>query len=169
MFFSKKNVGGAILALSLFLITPCEGKERLINAKSSIEAVANSVLKAVTRKDVKSLETLYLTKDEFKRYIWPEIPWSRPERNMPFDYYWGDLNQKSSWALKRVLVRHGGKKYELIRVYFAKGVREYKNFRLYRDTRLIVRDETGKKKELNIFGSIVELNGKFKILSYIHE
>jgi hypothetical protein len=141
----------------------------LAHTKPSIEALSEEVLAKVYEKDIATLEQLELTKEEFKRFIWPHVPWSNPETNMPFEYYWRDIHQKSTWALRRVLVQNGGKKYDLIRVYFAKGVRDYNHARLYRDTRLVVKDEAGEEKELNIFGSVLELNGAYKILSYIHE
>jgi hypothetical protein len=146
-------------------------ENELIHARSSVEKLTHEVLELIHKKDVESLEKVALSEDEFKRYIWPEVPWSRPEMNMPFSYYWGDHSQKSYWALRRVLEEHGGKKYKLVRVNFAKGERDYKNVKLYGDTRLIVKDENGQEKKLNIFGSILELKGKkqFKLLSYIHD
>jgi hypothetical protein len=143
----------------------------LIHAQSSIEDLLETLLENIVSEDLQSLETLAVTENEYKKYIWPEVPWSQPEMNMPFSYYWGDHYQKSSWALRRVLAKHGGKKYTLIRVYFAKGEREYSEVKLYRDTRLIVQDEKGNEKELDILGSILELKGKekFKVLSYIHD
>jgi hypothetical protein len=143
----------------------------LINTKASINELLEILLENIANEDLKSLEALAITEEEYGRYIWPEVPWSQPQMNMPFSYYWGDHYQKSSWALRRVLAKHGGKKYTLIRAYFAKGEREYPEVKLYRDTRLIVKDEKGNEKELDILGSILELKeeGRFKVLSYIHD
>jgi hypothetical protein len=38
---------------------------------------------------------------------------------------------------------------------------------VYRDTRVRVRDETGKELNLDLFGSILEKNGRFKLFSYV--
>jgi hypothetical protein len=164
----KKKAGGMFLALLLFLFSSCN-HSGMNNAQFSLEELSQEVLVKLYEKDIKSLENLAVTREEFKKHVWPEMQWSKPEVNMPFDYYWKDIHQKSTWALRKALVEYGGENYNLIRVYFAKGVRKYKNFRLHRDTRLIVKNKTGEEKELNILGSILEMNGSYKILSYIHD
>ncbi|NWF75052.1 MAG: hypothetical protein HXY53_00520 [Nitrospirae bacterium] len=164
----RKKGGGLIIALLLFIIPSRCLCEELFNSKSSVEELSNSVLEALMKKDIKVLENLAMTRDEFYKYIWPEIPWSRPKTNMPFEYYWKDLHQKSSTSLRWILSEYGGQKFEFIKIYFAKDKRQYKKLNIYRDSRLIVEDEKGKQKEIELFGSIVELNGRYKILSYIY-
>ncbi len=138
----------------------------LADAASSIDELCKEVLERVAQEDIKSLEAMALTEDEFRRFYWPYSEWSRPEVRMPFEYYWGDLHQRSSSALKGVLARHGGKKLEFISVRFSKEAMQYQDAKVHRHPKLTVKDEEGQQQELEIFGSIFELNGNYKIFSY---
>lgn len=138
----------------------------LTYASSSIDELCKEVLERVAQKDLKLLEAMALTEDEFKSYVWPYSEWSRPEVRMPFEYYWGLLHQRSSSELRGTLAKYGGEKFELISVRFAKETMEYQDAKVYRDPRLTVRDEEGREREMEMFGAIIELNGNYKIFSY---
>ena len=173
------------LSLLFFLLTSCmtavektavpavphdtNDEKRLTNASSSIDELCKEVLEKVAQKDIKSLEAMALTEYEFKRYYWPHSEWSRPEVRMPFEFYWGLLHQRSSGALRGTLAKYGEKKFELISVHFAKETMEYQDVKIYPDARLTVRDEEGREREIEMFDSIIELNGDYKIFSYIYK
>jgi len=138
----------------------------LTNARSSIEELCKEVLAGIAGKDRKLLETMALTEDELKRYIWPYSEWSKPEVRMPFEFYRGDLHQKSSFALSGVLAKYGGIKFEFVSARFAKDILTYQNARVHNGARITVRDEQGRVGEIKMFGSVFELNGQYKIFSY---
>ena len=71
------------------------------------------MLTALADEDAEYLAGLALSELEFRTVVWPELPSSRPERGLPFEYVWGDLNQKSTNALRRLVARHGGRRYTL--------------------------------------------------------
>lgn len=144
-------------------------KTLLINARSSMDELCREVLKNVALKDRKALEALALTEDEIKRYVWPYDKHSRPEVNMPFEYWWGDLHKRSSFRLTQTLQKFGGKKFALISIRFAEEPMQYNEGIVHRDTRLSVRDEEGQEWEVEMFGSVFELNGQYKVFSYIYK
>ena len=113
------------------------------------------------------LESLPLSELEFRTVVWPELPSSRPERGLPFDYVWGDLHQKSANAMRRLIDRHGGKRYSLVGLEFDGQTTPYETYRVHRETVLAVRDEAGGQQELALFGSILERDGEFKLFSYV--
>jgi hypothetical protein len=115
------------------------------------------------------LEALALTEDEIKRYVWPYEKHSRPEVNMPFDFWWGELRKKSSFRLTQTLQKFGGKKFELTSVRFAEEAMQYNNATVHRDSRITVRNEEGQESVVEMFGSVFELNGQYKIFSYIYK
>ena len=136
----------------------------------SPEAVSEAVLTALADGDADTLASLALSELEFRTAVWPDLPSSRPERGVPFDYAWGDLHQKSTNALRRLVARHGGKRYELVRVAFDGETTAYRTYRVHRETLLVVRDEEGEEGEeltLVLFGSILERGGEFKLFSYV--
>jgi hypothetical protein len=139
----------------------------LSNARSSIDELCKDVLKLIAKNDMKALKALALTEEEFKQYYWPYSDWSRPEVRMPFEFYWGDLHQKSSWHLRSMLQAYGGEKFEFIRVDFKGETMEFGNAKAHRDSRLIVKNEAGKEVWIEAFGSVFEMNGQYKVFSFI--
>jgi hypothetical protein len=181
----RKDVSFCIICLLLFLFTACRsgidktlppdtiqdsaGRTLLVNARSSINDLCREVLDRVARNDRHALEALALTEDEIKRYVWPYEKHSRSEVNMPFDFWWGELRKKSSFRLTQTLQKFGGKKFELISVRFAEEAMQYNNATVHRDSRITVRNEEGQESVVEMFGSVFELNGQYKIFSYIYK
>ena len=133
----------------------------------SPEALSRAVLAALAAGDVETLRALPLDELEFRTAVWPDLPSSRPERNVPFDYAWADLHQKSNNARRRLVARHGGRRYELVNVLFAGETTEYRTYEVHRETVLDLLDEEGHAVRLALFGSILEREGEFKMFSYV--
>jgi hypothetical protein len=135
----------------------------------SPEALAQAFLDALYRKDVEDLRKFGLNKEEFRLHVWPELPASQLEKNpLPFDYGWNDLNQKSINSLRRTYTTYGGRKLTFIRLEFEDEETPYDTFVVHRDARVVVRDEDrGETLRLDLFGSIMEKNGRFKLFSYV--
>ena len=125
------------------------------------------MLTALAAGDVDALRALPLDELEFRDAVWPDLPASRPERNVPFDYAWGDLDQKSNNALRRLVARYGGRRYQLAGVGFAGETTEYRTYKVHRETVLDLLDEEGEAVRLALFGSILEREGEFKLFSYV--
>src|SRR5687767_12740935 len=96
------------LALAVYVAasTACGGAV-LENSQESPEALAHAVLDALARRDRTALQRLTLNEAEFREQVWPELPASRPERNLPFTYVWTDLRTKSEAGLAETLEKHG--------------------------------------------------------------
>ena len=133
----------------------------------SPEKVAEAVLDALAANDVESLEALALSEMEFRTVVWPELPSSRPERGLPFDYAWGDLHQKSNNALRRLIAGEAGRRYHLLAVEFDGESTAYDTYTVHRESRLVVRGADRAEAQLRLFGSVLERNGEFKLFSYV--
>jgi hypothetical protein len=151
------------------LAQACSGAGRapLAHTAPSTTALAEAVLAALATNDRAGLESLALSEREFRDRIWPELPASRPERNVPLDYAWGDLHQKSTGHLQRLLAEHGGRRYELVRVEFLGETTGYRTFTVARKAQLLVRDERGQQEALRLFGSVVESGEQYKVFSFV--
>lgn len=133
------------------------------------EALAEAFLDALYRKDVGVLKKFGLSKEEFRLHVWPELPASRLEKNpLPFDYGWNDLHQKSTNSLRRTYATYGGRKLTFINLEFEDETTTYETFKVHRDARVVVRDEErGETLRLDLFGSMMEKDGRFKLFSYV--
>jgi hypothetical protein len=118
---------------------------------------------------VEALKKLELRKEEFRLHVWPELPASRIEKNpLPFDYGWNDLHQKSTNCLRRTYAAYGGRKLTFLRIEFEDETTPYETFKVHRDARVVVRDEEkGETLRLDLFGSMMEKDGRFKLFSYV--
>ena len=125
------------------------------------------MLTALADNDADTLRALALDEVEFRNAVWPDLPASRPERNVPFDYAWGDLHQKSNNAFRRLVARYGGRRYELVGVRFAGETTQYRSYKVHRETFLDLLDEEGEEVRLALFGSILERDGEFKLFSFV--
>ncbi len=141
---------------------------RLSSTFDSPEALARAVLEAFATEDVETLKGLPLAKDEFRLYVWPKLPASRPERGVPFEYGWGDLHQKSRNSIAGNYSRYKGRKLELIAIGFQDGTTDYGTFTVHRKASLKVRDRvSGEELHVELFGSVMEWKGKYKLFSYV--
>ena len=155
-----------VSALALAASVACSRVPPLGHTHPSPASLASAVLDALARRDRATLEALALSETEFRDHVWPQLPTSRPERNLPFSFVWGDLRQKSGQTLSSVMLREGGKRYDLLVIRFA-GHTDYQTYRVHREATLRVRDRDGKEQDLRVCGSMFELDGAWKVFSYV--
>jgi hypothetical protein len=162
-------VPGVAAAIGVVLAVACGavGPSPLVNTQTSAGALADAVLRSFERRDVQALMALAVMEAEFQDHIWPELPASRPERNLPFSYVWGDLRQKSESNLAQSVARYGGRAFVLLRVEYAGKTTAYPGFTVHGDTLLIVRGSDGLERRLQLYGSTLEKDGLFKVFSYV--
>lgn len=147
------------------LTAACAGP--LPNSQVSAKALAIAVAEAVANRDSVALRRLALDEQEFRQHVWPELPASRPERNLPFSYVWGDLRTKSDAGLEAVLRDHGGRRYQVDQIRFKGESTQYQTSVVHRDSRLEVRGPDGTRDTIQLFGSVIEKEGRFKVFSYV--
>ena len=159
------------LLFALLFLSMCtsskQGTSRLSNACDSIEDLGKQVLEAVYNKDIEGLKAMAITSEEYESYIWPQSPMSKIKQwQENYDFVRKQQFSRSSLSLRQMLARYGGRQYSLVRVRFADDTTDHTIYKAHRDARLIVTSPEGKEVELNLFGSIVEMDGQFKIMSF---
>ena len=147
----------------------CARTPNLAHSHESPEALTRAVLSAIERKDANALNALALNEQEFREHVWPDLPASRPERNLPFSYVWGDLHQKSDARLGQTLALHGGARYTLTAVRFRGETTVYPSYRVHRESEIALRDSQNREQSVRLFGSVIEKDGRFKVFSYVIE
>jgi len=152
----------------LFLSSACTSPPPPLEpAYDSPDALAQAVLGGFAAGDAGALRRVALTEAEFRQRVWPELPASRPERNLPFSYVWGDLQQKSNSSLARLLARYRGQRFTLASVRFEDRT-AYQTYVVHRESVFSVRDEAGgEARELRLCGSMIEQAGRWKVFSYV--
>lgn len=160
-----------VLLLTVLILPACRARAAsgtaLTHTFESPEAAATAVIGALAGRDAARLRDLALSEHEFRAIVWPELPSSRPEVNLPVAYAWGTLHQTSLASLAGTLNAHSGRRYTVVRVEFAGGTTRYESFAVHRAARVIVRGQDGAEKRLALFGSLLERDGRFKVFSYV--
>jgi hypothetical protein len=133
----------------------------------SPEALARGLLAALEARNVERLRGLPLSEAEFRDFVWPELDTSRPERNVPFEYAWGQLKQRSDEHLQQTLGRYGGRTLTLVSTRFTGETTQYKSFSVLRESEIIARDDHGRDLILRLYGSAMMKDGRYKMFSYV--
>lgn len=131
------------------------------------EALAQAVLAGLASRDVDGLKALALTEQEFKDHVWPELDTSRAERNVPFEYAWGQLKQRSDGILASTVSRHAGGPLQFIRTTYRGETTQYNSFAVMRESEIVAADETGRELVLQLFGSAMLKDGRYKLFSFV--
>jgi hypothetical protein len=149
-----------------FLTADC-GAQPLTDVHPTSEALAREVLTALQARDQNRLEALAVNESEFQARVWKGLPAARPERNVPWDYVWQELQQKSRDMLRRTLSEHGGQRYQLEAVRFTGSSTNHGDYRVHRGSVLVVRGVSGEAMELRLLGSMIDARDGWKVFSYV--
>jgi hypothetical protein len=157
---------GVALAALIAASVTAGCRQPLQQTQSSSDALARAVLSALERRDVDALRALAVNEGEFRDVVWPELPAARPERNLSAEYVWSDLRVKSEAGLRRILAEHGGRALTFVRVGFNGKTSQYRSYLVHREAIITARDADLGESTVQMFGSILERDGHFKVFSY---
>lgn len=140
---------------------------RLSSAFHSDRALAETALLALKERDADLLASLRVTEREYREVLFPEFPASKPPRTIPVDFHWFHLDARSRAGIEDALGELGGEDFELIEVVATRGVDQYATFKIHNKVELKVRRKRdGQVAQIKVFGSVVEVDGEFKILGF---
>jgi hypothetical protein len=166
-----RSTRSVLLLIVIALVAGAAGCARpapaLANTFASPEALAREVLARLARHDQAGLQSLAVTHDEFEAHVWPKLPASRPERNVPMSFVWGRLTQQSDLSLAGTVSRLGGQSFTLQQVLFEGETTDYGAFTVRRESVLVVRTPQGTVERLKVFGSVLTMNDQHKVFSYV--
>ncbi len=133
---------------------------------SSPRELAEMVLLGLREKDEELLDSLRVTEREYQEVLFPEFP--AAAGNAPPEFHWFLTNTHSRAGIESALGNWGGKDFELVDVVVTQETQDYRTFRILNKVELKVKDRKGgpEIRQLRIFGSMVELKGRYKILSF---
>ena len=143
---------------------------KLAGGTSSKEELIQRFVDAISDNDGGRLRSLQVNEDEYADIILPgAVPEGEPIRTWPEDvrrYFAREFIQKSQMTALNLAETYKGHHYEIESVAFEQGTKRYANHFVYRQLRLQLKDETGAEHSLST-GSIVEIDGRYKFMSYL--
>jgi hypothetical protein len=142
------------------------GPRPLINSRSNPEALTERFLELLAAEDRVGVRSLRLTQQEFCMHVWPELPSSRVP-NVTCEFAWNQATLNSNAGFNQIWPAHKGKRYKLVSLKFSKGIDVYSTYRVHKDPELLVKDEKGIERRMKLFGSMLEMDGQFKLFSFV--
>lgn len=138
----------------------------LSNSSSSPDEVCRRVLGALSAGDTLALHNLVLTRFEHDSLLVPRLPIGQDTSgSKDLELAWFMLNQRSIKGIRRALADHAGQRFELVSVEFNRPKEIHGTLTIHKGTQVRVRTEGGEEVVLGIFGSILEQDGRYKLVS----
>jgi hypothetical protein len=138
----------------------------LAGGESDLASLVTASLAAIRNHDEDALHRLRVTRGEFERFLWREFPQSRPVTNITAADAWGMMSANSLGGASRAIGSWGGKNLSVVRIE-SSGRMEYRNFTMWRDLTITVRDAaTGEERRLSFLPAVIERHGRHKVFTY---
>ena len=144
----------------------------LSGGASSVDELLGKFVAALEANDRSALEALRVGEVEYRKLIMPGSakPGQPPQKLSPTadQYFWESLDTKSAYSAQFLLSNFGGRRYRIKDVAWLKGIDEYLWFRCYDRLELTLVDDGGAEHVIDT-GSVAEVGGRFKFISYIRD
>jgi hypothetical protein len=141
-------------------------------ASSSVEELVDRFIKALAARDRQALSRLRVDKAEYLRLIMPgSTDPGQPPKRYSSDvrrFAWDLLDTKCRFWESTLLNTFGGKSLTVDSLEYREGVKQYEGFTAYQQLSLNLRDSDGEVQELRT-GSIVEIDGRYKFVSFVRD
>ncbi len=138
----------------------------LTEGRPSAESLARAILSYLNTGDMKGLNDLRITYDEFRDILWPEFPQSRPVTNIRANHAYDNLWRTCASGINRGLTEwdHAGLEFESLSI--DGGYTPYPNFRLFREVRIIARTPAEQLVRVSFAHTWAEKDGVWKVYLY---
>lgn len=140
----------------------------LENGAPSRDALVREVIRSVEASDTAALNRLLLTPAEFAWIYYPGHVYARPPYELDPRTFWALVQGGNEKGLARLLRQRAGHSLDFRGYRCDDSGAVEAPLREWKECHVRVRVE-GERKEEVLFGSIVELNGTFKLVSYANQ
>lgn len=138
-------------------------------ARSAYELV-RAALVSFEARDTAALMNLLVSREEFLGVIYPELgmhyPVANDTRAETQAFLWENQTLGSIKGMMKALRELGGERMELKRITFEEGVKRFRTYTIHEGTRVSVQLVNGEEADMLALGSIVEMGGVYKLLTY---
>ena len=143
---------------------------RLQKGATSPDAVVRQALAALAASDTAKLLGMLVTESEFKNHLYPELgayyPATADTSEQARQFVWENHSLGTFKALRKGMQKLAGRRMELVSVLFTDGAKRFNSYTIHEGTDVKVRLENGEEMNVQELGSIVEMDGVYKLLSY---
>lgn len=147
---------------------PEDASERKLYPEyNSIEFLIQDFLKYINNQDRIGLEHLLVSEQEFRDWVFPEYNIANPKCDIPWNMVHKSLRNKSAEGIDIMTQDLSEKQFSYIGYEFTNQEQEeeFETYEFYNRTLIYVDTEQG-EETIAVAGSVIEMNGTYKFLSY---
>ena len=149
-----------------------EGTEEvgeLAGGASSRESLVEGLIGALERADTAAVLSLALTRDEFAWLYFPHTIYTTQPYQLSPAFVWYHQQNRSSRGLTRLLSRYAGEELHYSGLRCPDEGEPFGKGRIWHDCTVLGELPTNEQVEERLFGSILEWNGRYKLVSFSNE
>jgi hypothetical protein len=150
--------------LRRFRATLAEQPDTLRHAAPSREAVAARWLAAMTARDTQALRHLALDRAEFAYLYYPGTALSEPPYSMPAELLWSQMYMSSEDGARAALRTLAGRRATMVSFRCPESPRREGANSLHQNCLVVLRVDGRTLPETRVFGTIIERDGRFKLV-----
>lgn len=139
--------------------------DTLKNSSASMRELVNRLAAAISTHDTVALTQMQLSVNEFAYLYYPDSYLSKPPYSAPPELLWGQILASSDNGARRLLKQFGGAPITVSQLSCSNQPDSSGINVLHSYCRVRFSVPGGKSLEGNLFGTIIECNGRFKFLS----
>jgi hypothetical protein len=134
----------------------------------SRDALIHAFAQALGSRDTVALKSLLLTRAEFAWLLYPESPYTAPPYRQAPDIVWLQLTMSGSTGFTRLVQRMGGRTLAFRTSQCPDAPVQMGANRLWRNCTVRL-DSAGVRRDMRLFGPIIERNGRFKFVNLAND
>ncbi|HUP18499.1 MAG TPA: hypothetical protein VM778_00950 [Gemmatimonadota bacterium] len=138
----------------------------LDGAADGLDDLLETIERGLAERDTAGLRALLPTEREYREILYPAFPAAHPPIHASFETVWL-LQLGDTWdGLKRILREYGGRDVEILDVRFVRPDQDFVNFRLHEASEVDLLVDGEPRSGVRLFGSVVQVGDRWKVLSY---
>jgi hypothetical protein len=155
--------------LARFRATVADTPTTLVGGEASAERLAREFLRAVSSNDSASIRRLVVNRAEFAWLYYPHTRFTKPPYELDPDLLWLQLNESSEKGIVRALRRYAGSslRFEALVCPDSGAIEGPNRVRIGCQVRFANADSAA--RTMRFFGSLLERDGRWKIISYAND
>jgi hypothetical protein len=136
---------------------------RFLAGPANRDSLVHLFHQALARRDTAVLDRLQITREEFAYLYYPDSKMSHPPYELGPDVMWTQIQSQSDRGLRRLLAKYGERSFRIRGLVCTPP--EHQNRVVIHQCGVQLSDAAGAKPE-QLFGSIIERDGRFKFVGY---
>ncbi len=148
---------------------PGDSATRLVGGSATREALVRRFVTALAKSDTNDLRAMVVHGREFADLYYMDSPYSHPPYQQQAGMAWTLIQNPSIGGLTRLLQKFGGKSIRYVSHKCDPKVEHEGKTTRYAGCLIVLVEPDGKEYTRRYFGSVIEIGGQFKFLSYSNQ